>query len=186
MKELPDGFQLHSGLDGLVVGLAIVFVVKVETVISSYIDWSQVVVVGKVLRGTKQFFIGVGNWVGDVWSGFGSSLSSSVGSGGASGAAGGAGGAGGAAGTGVAAGSGSAGGAATGGVGVPVVGEAASFLASGSIKLVGFSVPLLGVGGASIVEKILIILGVWIAILSPLYYWVIQPGIFWWRKREVA
>lgn len=176
MKELPDGFQLHSGLDGLVVGLAIVFVVKVETVISSYVDWSQVVVVGKVLRGTKEFFIGFGEWVGDVWSGFGSQLAAGATSGGASGGGGGA----------VSGTAGGTGGSATGGMAVPYVGEAASFLASSSIKVVGFSVPLLGVGGASIVEKLLIILGVWIAILSPLYYWVIQPGMYWWREREVA
>lgn len=175
MKELPDGFQLHSGLDGLVVGLAIVFMVKVETVISSYVDWSQVVVVGKMLRSTKLFLVGIGDWASDIWSGFGTQLAAGAASsgGGGSGAASG--------------GTGAAGsGAASGGVGVPVVGEAASLLASSSIKVVGFSVPLLGVGSASIIEQVLIILGVWVAILSPLYYWVILPGLSWWRKREVA
>lgn len=160
MKRLPEGFQLHSGLDGLVIGLAIVFVVKVETVISSYIDWSQIIVVGRTIKSVKVSFRGMGQAVGSVGSEIGAHIVPQMGMGG----------------------SGATGGGGSGAL--PMVGEAASFMVGGTVKFIGFSVPLLGVGSASVVEKLLIILGVWIAILSPLYYWVIQPGMFWWRERE--
>lgn len=42
MRELPDGFKFHQGVDGLIVGFSIVFLVRLEMVVSSFIDWQLI------------------------------------------------------------------------------------------------------------------------------------------------
>lgn len=162
-EGLPPGFKLQKGLDGLILGLAIVFVVRVQMFFSSLIDWRIVPLwtyvpikrlvanLGRIVQSTIESF------TAPVESGGGSGLG-----GGSSGVAGGGGG-----------------GAAGGGAAIdPAV-------VSTLVGAVGFPVQIFGALDANVIEQLLVIVGFWIAFLVPLWFWGFRPFLFWWRSRDL-
>lgn len=156
MRQLPPGFQLHNGLDGLIAGLTLVFIVKVETVVSDYIRWSALPMVGSAIRDTKFFFVNVWNTSVTIVDQIAQFIHID----------------------------GSSGGSTSNSVSKIMLGELGSIFIEGLIKLLGFAIPIVGVRSATLFEQALVILGVWIAILLPLWYWVLQPTMYWWQERE--
>lgn len=157
----PPGFKLRQGLDGLILGVSIVFLVRVQMIFSSLVDWRIVPewAYQPIKSALKSLGRGLQETMQAVTSPFGSGEVAGTGIG-ATGATGG-------------------GGAASSGslLNTPVIG---TFL-----KAIGS--PLVIVGGldASIVQQLLIILGFWIAVLVPLWFWGLRPLLFWWRSTDV-
>lgn len=161
-EGLPPGFKLRQGLDGLILGLAIVFVVRVQMFFSSLIDWRIVpewtyVPIKRLIRSLGQLVQStIQSFTAPVESGGGGGLG-----GGSSGVAGG----------------GGAGGAATGGGIDPGV-------MSSLVGAVGFPVKIFGALDANVIEQLLVLAGFWIAFLVPLWFWGLRPFLFWWRTRD--
>lgn len=156
----PPGFKFHQGLDGLLLGLAIVFVVRLQMVFSSLIDWSIVppwtyVPIKRLVANVGR---GVQSAISSMTSPFSEGGSVVGGAGGSSAATG-----------------GGAAGASSIDLGV----------VSTLIQGVGAPVALLDALDASIIEQLLIIVGFWIAFLVPLWFWGLRPLLFWWRSSDI-
>lgn len=154
---LPPGFKLRKGLDGLILGLAIVFVVRVQMFFSSLIDWRLVPAwtyapikrgirsLGNILRSTVTSFT---NPIGSAGGGAGVTVAD--------------------------------GGGATASTGFdPAV---LSIL----VGAVGFPVKVFGALDAHIIEQLLVLVGFWVAFLVPLWFWGFRPLLFWWRSRDIV
>jgi hypothetical protein len=156
----PPGFKFHQGLDGLLLGLAIVFIVRLQMVISSLIDWR--IVPPWTYVPVKRFVASVGRGVqsaiGSLSSPFSEGSEVVGGTGGSSAASG-----------------GGAAGASSIDLGV------VSTLFQG----VGAPVALFDALDASLIEQLLIIVGFWIAFLVPLWFWGLRPLLFWWRSADI-
>lgn len=156
----PPGFKFHQGLDGLLLGLAIVFVVRLQMVFSSLIDWSIV---------PPWTYVPIKRLVANVGRGVQSAISSMTSPFSGGGVVGGAGG------SSAASGGGGAAGASSIDLGV----------VSTLVQGVGAPVALLDALDASLIEQLLIILGFWIAFLVPLWFWGLRPLLFWWRSSDI-
>lgn len=155
----PPGFKFHQGLDGLLLGLAIVFVVRLQMVFSSLIDWTIVPLWTYVP--IKRVVANIGRGARSAINSMTSPFSS---------------------GSGIVGGQGGSSGASTGGAGASSVDLG---VVSKLIQGVGAPVALLDALDASLIEQFILIVGFWIAFLVPLWFWGLRPLLFWWRSADI-
>lgn len=154
----PPGFKLRQGLDGLILGVSIVFVVRVHMIFSSLVDWRIVPewVYKPINTAMDEFVKGLEETMQSVASPFGAEEIAGTGLGVAGG------------------GSSASSGASI--LNTPVLG---TFL-----KVIGAPVAIFDALNATILHQLLIIVGFWIAVLVPLWFWGFRPLLFWWRSVE--
>lgn len=154
--RLPPGFRFQEGVDGLLIGLSIVFLVKLKMVVSRFIDWRLLpawtwkpikdleFAVGDMARATAQ---GVGHFVqfGGAGRGTASSSSSAI-----------------------------------------LSADAIAQTIMGAGKVVGVPLLLTGSLSGNVFEQVFIIVGFWIAALFPLYNWVLRPAYFRLQRLHFA
>lgn len=160
--ELPEGVEFQEGLDGLILGITIVFLVKIQRPVRQWLDWQLIPewTYRPFNQGYAALVEGLAN-IGNPLLGGGGGFLSGVGDGGASGA-----------------GSGAAGGSASSMLNTPILGE--------MLQVAGLPIFLFDAFSASAVEQLLIVVGWWIAVLVPLRWWVVRPTLFWWRSERAG
>lgn len=156
MRELPDGFKFHQGVDGLIVGLSIVFIVRLEMTISSFIDWRLVPnwSYEPIIAGIKNLKASLGSMADSFTGPIG------VGPGG--------------------------GGGFSMGSAAEVAFNELPFNIPEFAQIIGL--PLLFFPGdpGLFLRQLFIILGFWIAVIVPLWFWGLRPALFWWRAQRDA
>lgn len=155
-QSLPPGFKFHHGLDGLLVGLSLVFLVRVHMAISQLVDWRLVPEWSyrPLVDGMAGLGRGIQSTIRSLTAPF-----TVAGSGSAAGSTGG------------------AEAAQTGAIDLSILVEFG--------KLVGSPVLIVGGLDAPLLDQLLIVFGFWIAVLVPLWFWGIRPFLFWWRSSGI-
>lgn len=156
MRELPDGFKFHQGVDGLIVGFSIVFLVRLEMVVSSFIDWQLIPdwsyePILAAIENMKASLASMANsFSGPIGIGPGGSGGFNMGS------------------------------------AAEVAFNELPFNIPEALKIVGL--PLLFFPGEPglFLRQVLIIIGFWIAVIFPLWFWGLRPALFWWREQREA